>query len=186
MSKNNKVDTSDVYVSTGFSELFSSPVFYSVLILTIILGLSSAFGFLQNPRKLKIVVDVISHKVLSSQNTQVVSQREYLISQSMTQEKETNTSIIDKNRYSIFSNSFEGSGFGLPHEARIKAVSFDYDITSSQFWGNLDMTRIESAIEETQRKNSGSFMLGAPIELDSSLQRNDSKYSMKAGRILSL
>ena len=65
-------------------------------------------------------------------------------------------------------------------------VSFDYDITSNQFWGDLDMTRIESAIEETQRQNSGSFMIGTPIELDSSIERNDSKYSMRAGQILSL
>lgn len=185
MSKNNKADAAEVYSSMGFSELFSSPVFYSVLVLTIILGLSSAFGFLQNPRKLKLVVDVISHKV-SLSRPHVVSQNEYLISQSMKSDKETTISNIDKNRYSIFSDSFNNSDLVISQGTSVKPVSFDYDITSREFWGDLDMTRIESAIEETQRQNRGSFTIGTPIELDSSIERNDSKYSMRAGLILSL
>ena len=65
---NKKAKKEAVYSSTNMSDLLSSPVFYSVIALSFILGVSSIFGFFNNPRKLKTVVDVISQKILVNSN----------------------------------------------------------------------------------------------------------------------
>jgi len=62
-----------VYSSTDLSDLLSSPIFYSIIALTFILGFSSIFGFFNNPRKLKTVVDAISQKVMIQPNSNAVS-----------------------------------------------------------------------------------------------------------------
>jgi len=188
--KENNIKADDVYRITGFSDLVSSPVFYSVLVLTIILGLSSIFGFLQNPHKLKAVVDVMSQKVSISQhdNIRVVNRNEYSMSHSLAAEviDGLTASYPDVNRYSIFAYNFYNSGFGENQTAGFKPVSFEYDITSRQFWGDLDISRIESALEESQRLSNDAFMIGAPLEPNYSLGKGDSKYYIKAVSIISL
>jgi hypothetical protein len=66
-------------------------------------------------------------------------------------------------------------------EQGLQKVSFNYDITSKQFWGSLDSSRIESASEESDRENIEGLRIGAPLSPDYSSEENDSKYSMTAG-----
>ncbi len=51
------------YSISGFSDLINSPVFLAILLLTFILGLSSVFGFFQNPQKLRLIIELINQRV---------------------------------------------------------------------------------------------------------------------------
>ncbi len=183
--KNNKTTDKEVYSNTDLSDLLSSPVFYSVIALTFILGLSSIFGFLQNPQKLKTVVDVISSKVVSANHSNLVSYEgdKYALLQSSS--NDVTADRVTRDRYDILSNDL--SVASANNQAGIQRVTFNYDITSKQFWGSLDSSRIESAIEESKRQASDASLIGAPLSSDynSAGQVGDSKYSMTAG-ILSL
>jgi len=179
-NKNNAKE--EVYSSTELSDLLSSPVFYSVLALTFFLGLSSVFGFLQNPRKLKIVVDAISEKVSIYQNIDYsFGVDQYSAYGSSVDE----VSYADNNRYSILSKElFAPTDKVIEHS--IEKVSFNYDITSKQFWSDLDTSSIESASEESIRKNAESWRLGTPLSSDYYVDQDDSKYSLKSVGILRL
>ncbi len=164
----------EVYTSTELSDLLSSPVFYSVIALTFILGLSSIFGFFQNPRKLKTVVDIISEKVSSIQtNTVSFDNEQYSLVQPEIDEL--------SGRYSIFSNDLFTVSYDQNSRRSIERVSFNYDITSKRFWGNLDSSRIESAAEESRRENKDAVMIGTPLSPEYYSEQGDSKYSMSAG-----
>jgi len=172
----------EVYSSTGLSDLVSSPVFYSVLALTFLLGLSSVFGFLQNPRKLKTVVDVISEKVSIYQNSEAgFGVDQYSAYKSL----DDVVSYLDNNRYSILSKDlFTPTDKAIEHS--VKKIAFNYDITSNEFWGNLDSSSIESASEETIRKSIDNWELGAPLSSEYYSDQNDSIYSLKVAGILRL
>ncbi len=184
---NKKTKKEEVYSSTDLSDLLSSPIFYSVIALTFILGVTSIFGFFNNPRKLKIVVDVISQKLLISPSSNTASfnaNEEYLLQKyslktSNNSKKEISLEGIPS-PYNIFSKLSVAS---LPSNTgrSPQRVSFDYDITSKQFWGDLDASRIESMIEENQRLNSNSLIVGSPLSSEYSLEQGDEKYSMSAG-----
>lgn len=171
----------DVYRSTEISDLLSSPIFYAVLALTFILGVSSIFGFLQNPRKLKTVVDVISEKVLLSQdnvNNHFASDP-YSLSHSFSKKK---IKIAEENnRYNILSSQFLTPRLEIMSKGATQRVSFNYDITSNHFWENLDTSRIESAQEESLRKDAEALVIGIPLSQDYYAEEGDSKYLMKAG-----
>jgi hypothetical protein len=179
-----------VYSSTNLSDLLSSPVFYSVIALAFILGLSSIFGFFNNPRKLKTVVDVISQKILVNPNSNTVSfdsNDDYLL-------RKYSLKVLDLdltesafsassgyNPYDITSNLItldDTLGSASTAKQALQRVSFDYDITSRQFWGDLDATRIESAIEESERRDRDTLMIGVPLSSEYSLEEGDNKYSM--------
>jgi hypothetical protein len=164
-----KSRSEEVYSATELSDLLSSPVFYSVLSLTFILGISSIFGFLQNPRKFKVVVDIISERVVSSEVKSVsFNQVKYSLVQSE----------YDRNeRYNIFSNDL----FVSNTSQNVERVSFNYDITSKQFWGNLDSSRIESAAEESRRESSDALVIGTPLSPDYYSPDSDAKYTMASG-----
>lgn len=188
MNHENKDAKFTVYSTTGLSDLISSPVFYSVLVLTIFLGLSSAFGFLQNPLKLKAVVQIISKKVsfVDDRGKQAVNQKEYIISNGLQQQGAIikTFSSIENDRYSIFAKSFSTHQNSRLLNAGVKVVSFDYDITSRQFWSDLNLSKIESALEESQRKSRDSMIIGIPLELKPPAHRDESIYSLSAGSIL--
>ena len=190
MSHKNNDAESRVYSTTGFSDLVSSPVFYSVLVLTILLGLSSAFGFFQNPLKLKAVIEVISQKVSLSDDIKMrsVSQRGYSISSGLQRSANSKStfSMIDKDRYSILAKSFSALQNSRESNSSIKLVSFDYDITSKQFWSDLDLSKIESTIEESQRKSKDLLIIGTPLEQKSPAHRDGYIYSLNANNILRL
>ena len=162
---NKKPLDEEVYSSTELSDLLSSPVFYSVLALTFFLGLSSIFGFFENPRKLKTVVDVISEKVVTA-DVNTVSYRQVKYSH-------------NNDRYNILRSDL----FATNTVKNIESVSFNYDITSKQFWENLDSSRIESAAEESLRESSDALVIGTPLspEYHSLESDSDAKYSMASG-----
>jgi len=190
MSNKNKLGTTNVYSTTGFSDLVSSPIFYPVLILTILLGLSSTFGFLQNPLKLKAVVEIISKKVSLSESNKIraVNQNKFSVAHGLLQhdvEKDT-VSFINGDRYSIFVRDFSSANSNFEQGSGIRPVSFDYDITSRQFWGDLDLSKIESTLEESQRKYRDALITGTPLELTSPTNRADSLYSLSVSKIIQL
>ncbi|KAG1663505.1 tRNA (cytidine/uridine-2'-O-)-methyltransferase TrmJ [Nymphon striatum] len=68
----------------------------------------------------------------------------------------------------------------------LQRVSFNYDVTASDFWTDLDTTRLESAIEESDRHDFEASLLGAPLESEYHQQLeeelmplNDSIYTLK-------
>jgi hypothetical protein len=185
---NKKTKKEVVYSSTNMSDLLSSPVFYSVIALTFILGLSSIFGFFNNPRKLKTVVDVISQKLLINPNSNTVSfdaDEDYLLrnyslkAMSIDLEEPTTSGNIN-DLYNISSRLIMLNPASSVRK-EFQRVSFDYDITSKQFWGGLDANRVESAIEESQIQHRDSLMIGAPLSSEYLLEEGDDKYSMGAG-----
>jgi hypothetical protein len=186
---NRKAKKEEVYSSTDLSDLLSSPVFYSVIALTFILGVSSIFGFFNNPRKLKTVVDVISQKLLINPNSNTVTfdrDEDYLLQKYSLKASANNRKEIPlevtTNPYSVFSKVVVlDSISNITNNNEIQRVSFDYDITSKQFWGNLDSSRIESLIEENQTLEGNSLMIGAPLSSEYALEQGDEKYSMGAG-----
>ncbi len=185
---NKKTKKEVVYSSTNMSDLLSSPVFYSVIALTFILGLSSIFGFFNNPRKLKAVVDVISQKILINPNSNTVSfdaDEDYLLQNYSFKAMSINldwpiSSANIEDPYNISSKLIVLNP-ALSVKIDTQRVSFDYDITSKQFWGGLDASRIESAIEESQRKDRDALVIGVPLSSEYSLEQGDEKYSMGAG-----
>jgi len=185
-----KKEKKEVYSSTDISDLLSSPIFYSVIALTFILGLSSIFGFFNNPRKLKTVVDVISQKILLNPNSNTVSFEES--NDFQLQKYSLKAPVISKgisfklasNPYSIFSeyNYFNSATSAVRLNKQAQAVSFDYDITSKQFWGNLDAHQLEALLDEDKNLSGDYLMLGVPLSSEySSLEEGDKKYSMAAG-----
>lgn len=190
MNNKNKLVTTNVYSTTGFSDLISSPIFYPVLILTILLGLSSTFGFLQNPLKLKAVVDIISDKVSLSEGNKIraVNQNEYSVAHGlMKYDLEKSTALfINGDRYSIFARDLSGVNSKFVQGSGIRRVSFDYDITSRQFWGDLDLSKIESTLEESRRKHRDALITGTPLELKAPTNRVGSLYSLGVSKIIQL
>ena len=70
-------------------------------------------------------------------------------------------------------------------EFRFQRVSFNYDVTANDFWTDLDTTRLESAIEESNRHDLEASLIRAPLESEyhQQLERemmplNDSIYSL--------
>ena len=178
------INKSPVYKITGFSDIIASPVFYSILFLALILGLSSIFGFLQNPRKLKAVVDVIHQKVSVSGSN---SRNKYSLIQSldrMQMERDTvepiTISYLDKNRYSIFSNSLDL--VSMTDSAVQTKVSFDYDITSKEFWGTFDNIKAASRLDDELNKLD-ILLPGVPLDDKYTVEQGDEKYSLGASGI---
>jgi len=184
---NKKTKKDVVYSSTDLSDLLSSPVFYSVIALTFILGLSSIFGFFNNPRKLKTVVDVISQKILINPNSNTVSfeaDADYLLRNYSLDSLPINLAGLTTSNHVEDPYNISSQLIILNPVSNVKnytrKVSLDYDITSKRFWDGLDDSRLEAVIEESQRQNSDSLTIGAPLSTEYLLEEGDSKYSMRA------
>lgn len=166
------------YSITGFSDLVSSPFFFSILILTLILGLASTFGFFQNPRKLKYIIDFISQRIFISEVDRkivptVVNNRAYSIAQRelhVVSKKDGNitASSLDNDRYVIFSDDFVLQDTGaIPKDAMV-SVSIDYNLSSRKFWGDLSKRYFES----------NSVIIGSPISPYYSLDKDQFRYDL--------
>ena len=184
-----KTNNQEVYKITGFADIVESPVFYLVLVLTFILGVSSIFGFLQNPRKLKSVVDVIQrkvavYKVRNSRNRysriEIKDNKYSILYQSSSASQNTvknypSDKETNRNRYSILSKNIPLKTF---MHSGIGSVSYDYDITSKRFWSNLQLDILDM---NTNPRSAGSQFLGVPLDKVITLEEGDSKYSMANG-----
>lgn len=175
--KNNK----EVYSITGFSDLVASPFFYSILIITVILGLASTFGFFQNPRKLKLIIDLISQRVFISEVKQiqmpkVVNSRAYFIAQDKLKiiyrrDGNITASSLNGDRYSIFGEQYSLKEAGFNPVNRMAAIN--YKISFSQFWGGMNFKKLQGGI------------VGTPISPYSLLEKDVFSYSLRVNnRIL--
>jgi len=179
--KKHKYKEPEIYSTTGFKDVLASPVFYAIAAIAFVLGVSTIFGFLQNPLRLKAVVTVIHQKVSpSAPERNIVTHNAYSLSESF----HKNTGLIinkdakiiryqDNTEYFLNNNNTENS---------MQHVSFNYDITSDKFWNNLDSSSIESVTEELKRKEIEASLIGIPLKLDFQQQPNmidDSIYVLK-------
>ena len=174
---NNKSPNDDEYTITGFSELVASPFFYSVIVLTVILGFASAFGFFQNPRKLKLIIDLISQRVFISEverkhGPKLVSNRAYSVAEEKLQiiykrDGNVTASSLNQDRYSIFAEELVQKDRNFQAMDTTVSVAIDYDISSNQFWGDLNVS------------HSAGISLGSPISPYYSIEKDLSRYSLK-------
>lgn len=179
-----KYQEPEVYSASGFKDVLASPVFYSVLVITFILGVASILGFLQNPLKLKSTVDVISQKVTSGpiesnarRNYFSYSNADEISAAQKSLEAESTQLYLERE----LDEDFTALGIDQNLEDGLRRLAFNYDITSRQFWTDLDTSTIESAIEESQ--NAQASLIGAPVDLDYLQDNppfNPSNYSLTA------
>ena len=161
--KNKKTE---VYCISGFRDTLASPVFYPVIVVSIVLGLASIFGFVQNPLKLKAIVNVIHQKVAE---TKVVNESWkngiYRVAGHAESKKES-THTQSAKVLELFSDLDENTPEKISVEGDFERIAFNYDVTSERFWSDLDSSELESAAEEMQRKEREAATFGAPLEID--------------------
>lgn len=155
-SKNN-----NEYSTTGFSDLVGSPFFYSVLLITFILGFASVYGFFQNPRKLKLIIDVISQRVFISEVEKdyaptSVNNREYSISHEKLQlvyrrDGNITTSSLEKNRYSIFAEEFVLDEKQMHSTDSFASSDIDYSLLSPEFREKINLIDLKVVMFGTQK-----------------------------------
>ncbi|MEE9445656.1 MAG: hypothetical protein V3V19_08320 [Cocleimonas sp.] len=179
----------EVYSATGFSDLLASPTFYAIPVIAFVLGFSSIFGFLQTPEKLKSAVDIITKKVVlqnksDNKSTKLVS--DLTIKNITKKHNDRNTASSLGNRYSIFMDKFTHENERqLPKRSiqTIQLASFDYDITSKHFWGDLELNNPHaSVLEDSILRNRDSLLMGVPMNLDLLPKIGDEKYSLRINR----
>ena len=173
-----------VYSTTGFKDTLASPLFYSVAVVSLVLGIASIFGFLQNPLKLKAVANAVHNKVsISSPVRSSPRNNLYSLNQSFNNKDYS----ADKSRIS-YQQSSENRTSKTQQTHKVDGlnrVSFNYDVTANDFWTDLDTTSLESALEESARQDLEASLIGAPLESEYhrqlELERmplNDSIYSL--------
>ena len=180
--KNNKAE---VYSISGFRDTLASPVFYPVIVVSVVLGAASIFGFVQNPLKLKAMVDVIHSKVA---DTRVVS--DSFSNELYRVSTRSNTTVNEsfnspKSDLELFSNLDDSVATKTPIEGSFERIAFNYDVTSDRFWSDLDSSNFESASEEMERKEKEASTFGIPLEIDQHDNfpsefdlKDDSKYAL--------
>ena len=156
---------SEVYSISGFKDTLASPVFYPVIVASLVLGVASIFGFVQNPLKLKAMVNVIHQKV---GETRVVSgsinDQLYVIAH---RDDAKEVSYKQSNEvFTLFSNLDEIKPEKMAVDGDIERIAFNYDVTSERFWTDLDSSKFESAAEEMERKEREAATFGIPLEID--------------------
>lgn len=200
MSKN--TNKKEEYSVTGFSDLVASPAFLAVLVLTFILGISSVFGFFQNPRKLKAVIDYISKRVSvsevsNSDPSRVVSNvfnnNVYPTIASgkfktiYNRNGNITASTLDMDRYSILSEKFSLSEQTKTPSNSTMTLALDYNIVSKSFWRKLGMwSELVLDLNKTKRVNAKSVIVGSPISPYYSLDQDSLKYYLKTATSVSL
>jgi len=181
--KSSSVENSAVYKRSEFSDLLTSNNFYTVSAIALVLGVASVFGFIQNPRKLKSVVDTISYKVSMKHvdnqrmSHRLFQQEQYRLSASV--KKPSNNQRFFNKISSVEGNLYLFDGINAASKKKdIKRVAFSYDITSDQFWNDLDSSNIGQIKEDIRKDNYHSHALNLLDESNSLLDNSDSKYSL--------
>ena len=106
-------------------DTLASPLFYSVAVVALILGIASIFGFLQNPLKLKAVANAVHDKVSTSSPVRSSPRNNYYSLNQSFKNKDSDTDINrisyqqkDKNRIEKIQQ---------PHKVDdLNRVSFNY------------------------------------------------------------
>ena len=166
---------SEVYSISGFRDTLASPVFYPVIVVTLVLGVTSIFGFVQNPLKLKSVVNVIQQKVGTREivNDSFNLSQAYIDNMSSKNIKELtintkrNFASTETNyAFDLFSDNETSFNEKTPVDGNFERIAFNYDVTSESFWTDLDSSRLETASEEIERKEQEAETFGAPLRIE--------------------
>jgi len=181
----------EVYSTSHFSDLMASPAFYSVSAVALVLGLSSMFGFLQSPNKLKSTVDSITQKVMVYQTEEAgrnfISAKKPLDVQtskdrnSKNKQSDVLTELLPKTLPDKFLSAMDKQPVSKGIQT-LQLASFDYDITSKHFWTDLDLDDKHNLTSENQHEPSDVLMIGVPVEPALIPKKGDSKYSLKIDR----
>lgn len=165
-SLHNKNVKSEIYSTSGFRDTLASPVFYPVIVVSLVLGIASIFGFVQNPLKLKAMVNVIHQKVAETKvvNDSFKNDLYVLTNRSLSENKSSFEQ--QTNNLELFSSLDQNAPEKTSVTEGFERIAFNYDITSDHFWSGLDSSTFESATEEIQRKERESTTFGVPIEID--------------------
>ncbi|MEH6455573.1 MAG: hypothetical protein V7749_04590 [Cocleimonas sp.] len=162
LQKNSKPE---VYSISGFRDTLASPVFYPVVVVSLVLGIASIFGLVQNPLKLKAMVNVIHQKVSETKIVRgSIDDQLYTLADNVEPETvlhKQSTRVIE-----LFSNLNEMKPTKMSVEGDFERVAFNYDVTSERFWSDLDSSNFESASEEMERKEREATTFGVPLEVD--------------------
>lgn len=130
----------EVYSLRGFKETLESPIFYSVIVVAIVLGTASIFGFLQNPLKLKAMATVIHERIV---DTEISTKHPNNIKYSITDNLESPEVVLQK-PLNVF-DEFPSFDQNI-NKSTIKndtPIEFNYDVTSENFWSNLDASILD-------------------------------------------
>lgn len=162
-------DKNEIYSISGFRDTLASPVFYPVVVVAIVLGITSMFGFVQNPEKLKSMVDVMHQKVATTNVVNgTVNDQLYRVSQT---NKSSETPKLNSHNTSLklftdIDANLMTYNEKMPVHKDIERIAFNYDVTSESFWTELDSSKLESAREEMERKQREAGTIGAPLEIN--------------------
>lgn len=185
MTKHVSTRADAVYRRPEFSDLLTSNNFYTVSAIALVLGISSAFGFIQNPRKLKAVVDTLSYKVsIAHPNNQrmsyqVFQEERYDLSASIENYGSSVGSIRQKSRFSENNKYlFEPRNLVRSSGKHIQRVAFSYDITSDKFWNDFSSSSIGRLQDEKHKYNYNHYSLNNIQDDRAYLEKGDSKYSI--------
>jgi len=156
----------EVYSISGFRDTLASPIFYPVIVVSLVLGIASIFGFVQNPLKLKAMVNVIHQKIVKTKVVNDSFKNElYTVADHINSKKEPShtqsTKVLE-----LFSNLDENSPEKIFVEGDFERIAFNYNVTSERFWSDLDSSKFESAAEEMERKEREAATFGIPLEID--------------------
>ena len=144
-------DRNEIYSTSGFKDTLASPIFYPVVVVALVLGITSMMGFVQNPVKLKTMVNVIHQKVTPSNlvNSSFRDKRYNISDENQTAATPTPFGSIEK--FDAFFNIEEKDIKKTPIDDNLERIAFNYDITSEKFWTQLDTSTLETAEVEMER-----------------------------------
>ena len=180
--KTPNVNSDAVYKRSEFLDLLNSNNFYTVTAIAIVLGIASAFGLVENPRKLKTVVDVLSYKVSISHpdnqkmSFQAFQQERYDLSASLKNHVLVKPSSFNSATQYLFDDELADKSHRI--KKGIKRVAFSYDITSNKFWNDLSSADIGLARDASHKDSHILHPLSIQEEKNAMLENNDSKYSL--------
>lgn len=160
----------EVYSVSGFRDTLASPVFYPVIVVALVLGVTSILGFVQNPLKLKSMVNVIHQKVSTSQVVNsAYDDSLYNISQSAEATDAPSFASTTLKSFDLFSSIYTktlNTKQKMPVDKSIERIAFNYDVTSENFWTDLDSTQLETATEEMERKQQEAGTFREPLKIN--------------------
>ena len=161
--KNKKNKGEQIYRTTGVLDLLSSPAFYAVLFLSAFLGLFTVYGFIDNPLRLKAKVDSLIAKVFPSErqiaihNIELLSDNDALAKYVGSLVDNTDNTLVDNNRYGLFSEQFLDSSMPMVQEVTPHLVPY---FTPQVFLQDNEIQPI-SLDEKLSNKNS---VIGVPLK----------------------
>lgn len=169
----------EVYSISGFKDTLASPVFYPVIVVALVLGITSIFGFVQNPLKLKSMVNVIQQKVATNNVVNdsynaiqpsfvnnSISKSDLSEAQALTVKQMKNNRIQTNYALELFPDIDLSSSEKMPIAENFERIAFNYDVTSQSFWTDLDSSKLETTSEELERKAREFSTFGAPLIID--------------------